>query len=76
MDEAWARRRYQAAFANKIKIALGESMETQAWLDHARMCGYLHEAEYKTLDTACQQIGGVLQRMIQRADTFCSAPSK
>ena len=74
--EAWARRRYQAAFVNKINVALGEAMETQVWLDHARMCGYLNEAEYKRLDTAWQQIGGMLQRMIQRAHTFCSSPSE
>jgi four helix bundle protein len=39
--EAWARRRYPAAFINKIDEALGEAMETQAWLDHALDCDYL-----------------------------------
>ena len=38
--EAWARGRYPAAFINKIDEALGEAMETQAWLDHALDCGY------------------------------------
>src|SRR5262250_2685623 len=33
LAEAWARRRYPAAFVNKINEALGEAMETQAWLD-------------------------------------------
>jgi four helix bundle protein len=37
--EAWARRRYPAAFVNKIDEALGEAMETQAWLDHAMDSG-------------------------------------
>jgi four helix bundle protein len=36
--EAWARRRYLASFTNKINEALGEAMETQAWLDHAVDC--------------------------------------
>jgi four helix bundle protein len=36
--EAWARRRYPAAFINKIDEPLGEAMETQAWLDHAFDC--------------------------------------
>jgi hypothetical protein len=26
---------YRAAFVNKIDEAMGEAMETQAWLDHA-----------------------------------------
>ena len=46
-------------------------METQAWLDHARMCAYIDDALYQTLDREWQQIGGMLQRMIQKADDFC-----
>jgi len=30
--EAWARRRYKAAFINKVDEALGEANETQSWL--------------------------------------------
>jgi four helix bundle protein len=33
--EAWARRRYRAAFVSKIDEALGEATETQSWLDDA-----------------------------------------
>jgi four helix bundle protein len=69
--EAWARRRYPAAFINKIDEALGEAMETQAWLDHAVDCGYLELSEYRNLDNAWQKIGAMLNRMIQRADDFC-----
>src|SRR6266542_6834882 len=47
--EAWARRRYPAAFINKIDEALGEAMETQAWLDHAFDCGYLDRNQYRSL---------------------------
>ena len=71
LAEAWARRRYRAAFVNKINESLGEAMETQAWLDHARMCAYIDDALYQTLDREWQQIGGMLQRMIQKADDFC-----
>lgn len=69
--EAWARRKYQAAFVNKINEALGEAMETQAWLDHARECGYIKSDLYHELDEAWQRIGAMLNRMIQRADDFC-----
>lgn len=40
--EAWARRRYQAAFVNKINEALGEAMETQAW----RMTSHMESILY------------------------------
>jgi four helix bundle protein len=74
--EAWARRMYPAAFVNKIDEALGEAMETQAWLDHAFDCGYLDGKEYRALDDTWQRIGAMLSRMIQRADDFCRTASR
>ena len=73
--EAWARRRYPAAFVSKIDDALGEAMETQVWLDHAVSCEYISRDDYRSLDAAWQSIGAMLQRMIDRADTFCRKAS-
>src|SRR5437870_3972882 len=74
--EAWARRRYKAAFINKIDEALGEANETQSWLDDAFDCQYLSAADFEELDNRYQAIGGMLSRMIDRADSFCKyAPS-
>ncbi len=69
--EAWARRRYKAAFINKIDEALGEANETQSWLDDARDDEYLSKEDFKELDDRYQAIGGKLSRMIDRADDFC-----
>jgi four helix bundle protein len=69
--EAWARRRYRAAFINKIDEALGEAMETQAWLDHALDCSYVTSDVHRKLDAGWQSVGAMLQRMIDKADTFC-----
>jgi four helix bundle protein len=69
--EAWARRRYQAAFVNKLNEALGEAMETQTWLDHALECDYINSEMYRELDATWQHIGAMLNRMIQKADIFC-----
>ncbi|PSQ97775.1 MAG: four helix bundle protein [Bacteroidetes bacterium SW_9_63_38] len=48
--EAWARRRYEAAFVNKLNQALAEAMETQSWLDAAYDCDYIdadtHDPRY------------------------------
>jgi four helix bundle protein len=74
--EAWARRRYPAAFVNKIDEAMGEAMETQAWLDHAVDCEYLDRNQYRTLDDMWQRVGAMLNRMIQRADDFCRSSSR
>ena len=74
--EAWARRRYQAAFVNKIDEAMGEAMETQAWLDHGYDCNYLNRNQYRELDDARQHIGAMLHRIIERADDFCKSARK
>jgi four helix bundle protein len=71
LAEAWARRRYIAAFVSKLDDALGEAMETQAWLDHALDCGYINAEEHAKLDAGWQTVGAKLQRMMDRADTFC-----
>jgi four helix bundle protein len=69
--EAWARRRYQAAFINKLNEALGEATETQSWLDDALDCKYLNEQQHRELDAAWQSIGAMLNKMIERAGDFC-----
>ena len=69
--EAWGRRRYKAAFINKIDEALGEANETQSWLDDALNDGYLTKEQFRELDDRYQAIGGMLSRMIDRADDFC-----
>ena len=70
--EAWARRKYVAAFSNKINEALGEAMETQAWLDHALDCKYIPPQKHATLDGKWQRIGAMLNGMIDKADAFCT----
>jgi len=69
--EAWARRRYKAAFVNKIDEALGEAYESQSWLDDALDSGYLSRDAFEELDRRYDAIGGMLSRMIDRADDFC-----
>src|SRR5438552_16663903 len=69
--EAWARRRYKAAFVNKIDEALGEAYETQSWLDDALDGQYFSTQEFENLDRRYDAIRGKLSRMIDRADDFC-----
>jgi len=74
--EGWGRRRYEAAFINKMNEALAEAMETQAWLDHALDCGYINDQEHRDQDAQWQQIGGMINRTIERSGDFCHPPSK
>ncbi len=74
--EAWARWRYPTAFVNKIDEALGEAMETQVWLDHARDCEYLDQHQHRELDDAWQHVGAMLNRMIERVDDICKSTQR
>jgi four helix bundle protein len=76
LAESWARRRYVAAFKNKVNESLGEAMETQAWLDHALACDYINEAQHRELDDAWQHTGAMLNRVIQRAEDFCKSQTR
>ncbi|MFN3407690.1 MAG: four helix bundle protein [Limisphaerales bacterium] len=69
--EAWAHRRYPASFISKVTDALGEATETQSWLDDALDCGYITAQQHREMDAAWQSIGAALNKMIDRADTFC-----
>src|SRR5688500_18929093 len=69
--EAWARRRYPAAFISKLTGARGETMETQAWLDHALECEYLTPDQHAEMDAAWQEVGAMLNHMVDKADKFC-----
>jgi len=60
--EGWARRRYPPAFVNKTNEALGEAMETQAWLDHALACSYISDVQHRQFDAGWQHIGAMLNR--------------
>lgn len=70
IPEAWARRRYPAAFISKFSDAMGEAMESQSWLDDAFDCGYINEQEHFQLAADYQSIGAMLNSMVQRADEF------
>ena len=72
LAESWARRRYEPAFVNKVNEAMGEAMETQAWLDHALDSGYVTKQDFARIDAAFNNIGAMLNRMIDRAADFCN----
>lgn len=71
--EAWARRRYEAAFINKINEAMSEAMETQAWLDHAYDCGYINSRQLADYDASWHYVGAMLNRMIECSADFCKS---
>jgi hypothetical protein len=51
----------------------GEQLETQHWTRVAFSCGYLEEGAARSLIASLEEIGRLLQGMIDKADLFCSA---
>jgi four helix bundle protein len=72
LAEGWSARRHKRLFRYRCLLALGEAHETQAWLDHALTCGYLDAATHQGLNNEWQEIGALIQAMINRADSFAS----
>jgi four helix bundle protein len=68
--EAWARRRYKAAFINKIDEAIGEANETQSWLDDALDAGSSVAGRLPRLERPLSSHWRNASRMIDRADDF------
>lgn len=71
LAEAWAKRRYQPAFIAKLSDSLGETFETQSWLDQALRCNYITPNQHHELDVHCTHIGAMLRAMENKADSFC-----
>src|SRR5688572_20512316 len=61
--EAWRRRKYEAAFVNKLNEAEGEAAETQVWVMHAVDCEYLTKTEGRELHRLYDRILGKLVNM-------------
>ncbi len=65
-----AKRRYEANFISKLTDCDAENSETDTWLDFARDCGYLDEAQYINLTEKCSRVGSMLGAMIKNPKPF------
>ena len=74
--EAWAKRRYEKHFISKLTDADGEQQETQHWVDTAEDCGYLEKEEAEKLNADLNQIGRMINSMIDKANQFCGQHNK
>jgi four helix bundle protein len=69
--EAWAKRRYQKHFVSKLTDADGEQRETQHWVATAHSDGYLDGETAHAIIGSLEEIGRMLQGMIDKAHLFC-----
>jgi four helix bundle protein len=79
LAEAWAKRRYEAAFAAKLTDADAEAHETEHWLINAQAHGYISALDLDKLRSLLDEIGRMLGSMIARPAPFLTksaAPPK
>jgi len=71
ISESWRRRRYRAAFVNKMNEAEGEAAEMQTHIEIARRCRYLSDAVAADLDQAYEEIISMLVSMSSNPEKWC-----
>jgi four helix bundle protein len=72
LAEAWAKRRYEKAFVNKITDSLGEEFETEVWLDFSKDCKYLIDTDHSRLINEYLEVRKILISMINSPEEWCS----
>src|ERR1700724_2267891 len=71
ITEAWAKRKYERHFTSKLTDA-DEQLEKQHWTRVAFSCVYVEEAAARSVIATLEEIGRLLQGMIDKAEAFCS----
>lgn len=74
--EGWRRRKYEAAFIDKLNQAEAEAAETQTWLEHAVQCGYVTVETARELHKTCNNIIGKLVVMGNEPEKWTLQKSK
>ena len=70
LREAWAKRRYSAAFIAKLTDCDGENGETDSSIDFAYDCGYIDKEQHAQLTGMVTEIGKMFGSMIQNPEKF------
>lgn len=66
--EAYRRRRYPARMVSKLTDSDAENTETQVHLDVALACGYLTPEEVKPLLALSEEVGVILNSLIENPE--------
>jgi four helix bundle protein len=70
--EAYRTRRYHSHFVSKLTDADMENSETQGWLQFAKECDYISTDVYDRLHAQSDEIGRLVQYMIDNPGKFGS----
>ncbi len=68
--EGYRKRQYQAHFVNKMSDADMENSETQVWIDFAFHCEYIDNKIQKDLLNKSEEVGRLLNDMIENPEKY------
>ena len=74
--EAYRKRQYEAYFVSKTSDSDMENSETQVWLDFSYKCKYLESETYKDLLNKSEEIGKMLNHMIENPGKYRRSKDK
>ena len=70
ISEGYRKRQYEKHFKSKLSDADSENLETQLWLEFAKACEYISEKEKIELQSKSEEVGKLLNYMINNPDKF------
>ena len=70
IGEGYRKRLYPAHFVSKITDADMENTETQVWFDFALQCDYISKTEYEDYNKRSEEVGRLLNHMIQNPEKY------
>lgn len=70
IGEGYRKRKYEAHFTSKATDADMENSETQVWLDFALACEYITKDKYENYLTRSEEIGRMLNHMIENPEKY------
>lgn len=74
--EAYRKRNYTAYFVSKSSDADMENSETQTWLDFSLACKYLEEMKYRELVSQSEEVGKLLNHMVENPEKYVRQSKK
>ena len=70
IGEAYRKRRYPKHLISKLSDADMENTETQVWADFALASNYISKEEYDSWNSKSEEIGRMLQGMMEKPERF------
>ena len=76
IGEAYRKRQYPAHFVSKSSDADMENTETRVWLDFALSCNYINKSVWDGLEANSEEVGRLLNHMIENPEKYCVKDKK